>query len=158
MMDTIKKAFNFKGDRPLIVCLGNEFRNDDGVGPYIASRINNKGIPLINAGEVFENYLTEIINYRPTDIVIIDAALFGGSVGDVEILDEKKLATSKIISTHSLPVTALIDIIRADVKDVNITILGIQVYDTGFGQKISDEVRSSADAIVEFINNLKLNG
>lgn len=155
ILDTIKKAFDFKGNRPIIVCLGNEFRNDDGIGPYIAKRIRNETIKVIDAGQVLENYITDIINYKPTDIILIDAGLFGAKVGEIKILDEKNLSHSKMLSTHSIPINTLLDFIRAELAGVNITLLAIQVSDIGFGENITKEVMIAGDIIIDYLNNLK---
>lgn len=144
----------YKGNKILVVFLGNEFRNDDGIGPYISKKINNPNIKVIDAGQTFENYIVDIVNYRPTDIVIVDAAFFGGKVGEIRILDEKKLSQIRMVSTHSIPINLILDIIKNDLPDVNVVILGIQVSDVGFGENISDDVKKTADTLINYFNNL----
>ncbi len=144
----------YKGNRIVGVFLGNEFRNDDGVGPYIAKKINNPKIKVINAEQTFENYIFDIIEFHPTDVIVVDAAFFGGRVGEIRILDEKKLSQVKMVSTHSLPLNLLIDMIRSEIADVNFIIIGIQISNVDYGEKISDDVRKSADVLVEFFNKI----
>ncbi|MGC8867259.1 MAG: hydrogenase maturation protease [Elusimicrobiales bacterium] len=144
----------YKGDKPVIVCLGNEFRNDDGIGPYIAKKISNHRIKVINAEQSFENYVFDIVEYKPTDVIIVDGAFFGGEVGEIRILDERSLCEVRMLSTHSLPITLLIDMIRNDLPCVNFVIVGIQILDTGFGQSIDSRVKESAEIVITYFNNL----
>lgn len=150
----LKEIFSKLGNRAIIVCIGNDLRNDDGIGPYIAKNIKNDKFKIIDAGQVFENYIYEIIDYNPTDIIFIDAAFFGSSPGDLSLIDENSISSFKLVSTHSLPLTHLLDLIRCEIKDVNIHIIGIQVSNTDFGESISSEVKKTGDDIVNYINSL----
>lgn len=153
-IDFFKDIFSNIGKKPVIVCLGNDLRNDDGIGPYIARNIKNNKFKIIDAGQVFENYIYDIINYRPTDIIIIDAAFFGGSTGDVSLIGEDKISCVKMVSTHALPLTHILDIIKAELNNVNIYIIGIQISNTGFGEDISDSVKKVGDDIINYINSI----
>lgn len=154
-IEPLKKVFSNIGERVLIVCIGNELRNDDGVGPYIARGIKNTKFKVIDAGDVLESYIYDIIDYKPSDIIIVDAAFFGGSVGDISIIKEEDISSVRMVSTHTLPLSHLINIIRSELNnELNIKIIGIQVSDTSFGQNISDKVKKTADEIVDYINSV----
>lgn len=152
VFDNIK----LKGKRIVVVCLGNELRNDDGVGPYIAKRIKNDSVKIIDAGQSFENYIFDVINYSPTDLFIVDAAFFGGNTGEVSILDEKNLAVARMVSTHSLPLNLLLDMVRQEIHDINIIIVGIQVSNCDFGTDINTDVKKAADALIDYFNKINV--
>jgi hydrogenase 3 maturation protease len=142
--------------KTVIVCIGNDLRADDGVGPYIASflKIKSKDIKIINAFSVIENYIDEIIKFSPNKLIIIDAAFFDGEVGEIRILDENKLSNYKIVSTHSFPLDSILKIIREDLPKLEITILAIQPQDIGYKEALSGKVKAAADEIIEFYNSL----
>jgi len=151
MDEEIKKAISNDNDT-LYVFIGNELREDDGAGPYIARNIKNNKIKFIDAHSVFENYISDIIELKPKKIVIMDAAFFEGVAGEIKILDEKNLKSYKIISTHTLPLNTFLDYIRGELKDVNIIILGIQPKRVGYEEKISDEVKKTCDEVINYLN------
>lgn len=153
-INILKEIFSNLGKRPIIVCVGNDLRNDDGIGPYIARNIKNDKFKIIDAGQIFENYIYEIIDYNPTDVVFIDAAFFGSSPGDLSLIDENNISSFKLLSTHSLPLTHLLDLIRFEIKDVKIHIIGIQVANIDFGENISSDVKKTGDDIINYINSL----
>jgi len=150
MKKEIENALSFD-NKTLFVCIGNSLRGDDGVGPYIAEKLKSKNIKVINAGQILENYIDEIISLKPSKIIIIDAAFFNGKVGEYRILEESKLNSYKLISTHSIPINLLLNIIRQDLLDVKIVILGIQPKNIDYNEQLTPYVKKTADEIVEFI-------
>lgn len=138
----------------LYVFIGNDLREDDGAGPYMAKKIKNDKIKIIDAGSVFENRVSEIIYLKPDKLVIIDAAFFGGKPGDIQILDEKKLKSYKMFSTHTLPLNIFLELIRDEIKNIEIVILGIQPKSMDYKEGISNEVKESCDNIVNYLNSI----
>ena len=85
--------------------IGNELKYDDGVGPYIISKLNNLNLKdnvlLINAQTVPENFTGKIRKENPSNIILIDACLMGLNPGDYKIVNEEDFANIGI-STHSM--------------------------------------------------------
>jgi len=140
--------------KTVFVFIGNDLRADDGAGPYIAKNIRNNKIKVINAETLFENYVEEIIELKPDKIVIFDCAFFDGKPGEIRLLDEEKLVNYKMISTHSFPLNALINLIKSELKNVKVTIIGIQPAMVDYKEGLSQSVKKSADELINFINLL----
>ncbi|MBM3788805.1 MAG: hydrogenase maturation protease [Acidobacteria bacterium] len=62
--------------RPCLVGIGNPDRSDDGVGPRIVAAVRERAagtVPILDAGDVLENYLFPIAETACRDVVLIDA-------------------------------------------------------------------------------------
>lgn len=153
MEDSLKEELKFK-NKTIIVCIGSDLRADDGLGPYVGKnlKIEKEGLKIINAFSVIENYVEDIINYSPKKLIIIDAAFFGGKEGEIKILPLEKLSSYKIVSTHSFPLEAVLKIIKQDLPELEIKILGVQPKDIGYKEGLSLPVKKSAEEIIEFFN------
>ncbi len=134
----------------VIVTVGNSFRCDDGVGPYIGASLEwIKGLKVINAGINPENIIDEVVELKPKRIFIFDAADFGAKAGEVRLIPKESIPESTI-STHSIPLNVITELIGSSI-DTSIFFIGIQPKSVGMGEGLSDEVRSAADEIVEVI-------
>ena len=154
MNNELKDIFSIDFDKTIYVFVGNELRGDDASGPYICKNITNPLINKIDAQSVFENYVWDIIEKSPQKIVIIDAADFGGKVGEIKLLDEDNIKNYHMISTHTLGMDVLIKIIREELKNTKIYLVGIQLKNIDLNAPLSKEVRESCDIIIEFLNSL----
>ncbi len=130
----------------LIVCVGNELRGDDAVGPYIAESSKSQ---IVNAGERPEAAYDIALEIKPSKVVFIDAADFGGQPGQIEIIPEDNVP-STTLSTHAIPLNAVAALIKNDMQ-CDIVFLGIQVKDVSVGAVMCDEVKSAADKIIGFL-------
>jgi hydrogenase 3 maturation protease len=73
--------------RTVMITIGNSLRADDGVGPFIGRRIaDQKDFLVLNALMNPEDIVEDAIAYRPGKIVVIDAADFGGSPGEIRTI------------------------------------------------------------------------
>ncbi|MCR5027183.1 MAG: hydrogenase maturation peptidase HycI [Methanobrevibacter sp.] len=105
--------------------IGNELKYDDGVGPFIISKLNNEdlneNVLLINAQTVPENFTGQIRKENPSHIIIIDACLMGLNPGDYKIVNSDEF-TNIGISTHSMSLSYFVKFINPD----KIIFLGIE--------------------------------
>lgn len=105
--------------------IGNELKYDDGVGPFIISKLNNEdlneNILLINAQTVPENFTGKIRKENPSHIIIIDACLMGLNPGDYQIVNSDEF-TNIGISTHSMSLSYFVKFLNQD----NVIFLGIE--------------------------------
>jgi len=90
------------GKKVLILGIGNRMRGDDGVGSILAERLGKRklGIPIIDAGDVPENYLGPIEGSGADLVLVLDAADLGASPGDLSLIEMNQL-TQMGISTHT---------------------------------------------------------
>jgi hydrogenase 3 maturation protease len=134
----------------LIITVGNDMRSDDGVGPYIASKIKaTTSLKIINAAYNPENIIDEVCDLNPDSITFIDAADFRGKPGEVELIDKEHIPESSL-STHMVPLKVVAQLIFSD-TGAEILYLGIQPKSVEFGENLSEEVKNTADEIVSVI-------
>jgi hydrogenase 3 maturation protease len=134
----------------LIITIGNPFRSDDGVGPYLASRLKPcRNLKVLDVADQPENFILDAIAFKPARIIIIDAANFGGKPGAARLIKPHALS-DKFFSTHALPLSAMAKIIKAETKAV-VYILGIQAQSLEYKEGLSPSVQATADELVELL-------
>lgn len=142
--------------RVAVVGVGNEMRGDDAVGCYVARRLEGvEDILVIEAGDVPENYIGLLREYKPECIVFIDAVDVGADAGSVVIASADELSSSVVVSTHGMPLKLLSDYLRREIG-AEVMLVGIQVGKTAFNLPMSKEVRDAAEAVVELICSTRL--
>ncbi|MBM2838191.1 MAG: Ni,Fe-hydrogenase maturation factor [Deltaproteobacteria bacterium] len=136
----------------LVITVGNRLRSDDGVAPYIAEQAKRpkNGIIILDAGERPEDMLWKAIEVRPERVVIIDAADFAGEPGEVRTIPEEFIPENPI-STHRFPLRVISRLVTEDTGAM-VDFICIQPESVGFGEGLSDRVRSSAEEIVRLLS------
>ena len=148
----LKELLTFSRKSPLLVItIGNRYRSDDGVGPYIARQINKykKDFTILNAEDQPENIIDEATQLKPGKIVIIDAADFGGMPGEIRLIEKNNIPDTSL-STHSLSPNILAAIIEAD-TGADVFFLGIQPKSIQLTEGLSEPVKKSAERIISCI-------
>ncbi|MFA5411402.1 MAG: hydrogenase maturation protease, partial [Candidatus Omnitrophota bacterium] len=100
---------------------------------------------VFDAGTVPEIFLEKIIKEKPDNIIIIDAAAFGGKAGECRILEEKDLKTVNLFSTHNASLTLAINYLQNNLRADIITLI-IQPKSVSLGEKLSPEIE---EALIE---------
>lgn len=91
-------------DRVVIAGIGNPIRRDDFVGTKIVQNLEgklSKRVSLLECETVPENFLQEIVDFAPSHVLLIDAAMLGTKPGDAQLLSEKDIMNFPPISTHT---------------------------------------------------------
>lgn len=140
-----------------IVGIGNITKGDDGAGPELIRRLKlsqlstlNSKLFLVDAGEVPENYLEKIVQYKPDTILLVDAIDFKGKPGEVKIFNSSDL-DSIHISTHCSSLSLVINYIKQEsISDV--FLIGIQPQNLNIGEGLSKSVSSALEEIVNGLN------
>jgi hydrogenase 3 maturation protease len=148
-MKQVKKQIKliFKKARPIFVGVGNVMRSDDGVGPYIASRVSN-GF-FIDAGETPENYIGSIAKHKPDIVVIIDALDFKAKPGEIIITLADKVKKTTF-STHGMSLELFTCQIR-QLTNAEVLILGIQPSLLKLNEGLSKHVKAVADRLIRLL-------
>lgn len=141
-------------EKVLIITIGNDFRSDDGIGPYIFEHLkdNPKNLSLLNAGDKPENIIDEAVALKPKKTIIIDAADFNGIPGEIRIIPQEFIPNSTL-STHTFPPNIIAKIIEKDTKG-EVVFLGIQPKNVELGEEISKEVKGSADSLISYFKGV----
>jgi hydrogenase 3 maturation protease len=138
----------------VILCIGNKYGGDDGIGPFIANKIKdieNDKIFVIDCGTNPENYTSVIKRINSQNLIIIDAVEMDLEPGNIRIINKEKIGLMHI-STHNIPISLLINYLEKYVK--NIYFIGIQPKK--MSGSLSNEVIKSANKIIEYIKKGKI--
>jgi len=139
--------------RVVIAGIGNPIRMDDFVGVKIVQDLNGKvsdNVYLIECETVPESYLQQIVDFNPTHILLIDAAVLGIKPGESRLIRPDELKMTPAFSTHMLPLRVFCEYLTK-VTRAKIMLLLIQPRQIDFGEGLSKEVEDSAQEIVGFL-------
>jgi hydrogenase 3 maturation protease len=140
--------------RVVIAGIGNPIRMDDFVGVKIVQDLNGKvsdNVYLIECETVPESYLQQIVDFNPTHILLIDAAVLGLKPGESRLIRPDELKMTPAFSTHMLPLRVFCEYLTKTVTRAKIMLLLIQPRQIDFGEGLSKEVEDSAQEIVGFL-------
>ena len=110
---------------------------------------NTDNIFLLNTESTPENHTLEIRNLKPSHILIVDAVEFDAKAGEMLIIPKNQIDNFGI-STHSMPVSFIINYIEESIGSEVFTI-GIQPKEMNLVNKVSDEVTLSVEKLVDII-------
>ena len=142
------------GKRILLLGVGNRLRGDDAVGSLLVEGLQGQvDIPTIDAGDVPENYLGPIEESGAEVVLVVDAADFGGKVGDVAIFDIEQVQGMSV-STHTTNLGLMFKVIPSE-KRPQVIMLGIQPGKLELGQGLSEPVRVTMENLADmFITSI----
>jgi hydrogenase 3 maturation protease len=148
----------FRGaGRVVVVGVGNPIRMDDFVGVKIVrdlrGKVDSSRVMLIEAETIPENHMQEIIDYKPTHILIIDAAIMGSKAGDVRLVKHEKLTNFAVFSTHALPLRLFCEY-ATDTAKARIRLLLIQPTSADFGEGLSPIVEETGKHVAALLLGL----
>ncbi|HYB93274.1 MAG TPA: hydrogenase maturation peptidase HycI [archaeon] len=136
--------------RVVIVGVGNPIRRDDGVGVEIVHSLKGKvsnDILLIESETIPENFINQIIEFKPTHILIINAALMHLNPGTAKLVKSIE-APEESISTHGLPIQIFVQYLTK-MTEANTAMLLIQPRDTGFGEGLTSELNKVKEKLAK---------
>lgn len=141
--------------RTLVVTLGSTLRADDGVGPYVCSHVkfNRPELLLLDAGTTPENIAQTAINWKPDKVILVDAAHFRGTAGEVRVIPLEAINQAMPISTHSFPLSVTFSIIKED-TGCELAVVGVQAKSLDYREGLSPEVEKTAIELTEYFNRI----
>ncbi|WP_095609206.1 hydrogenase maturation peptidase HycI [Methanosphaera cuniculi] len=153
------KQFLDNYDKLLILTIGNPLRGDDGLGPLLSEKLyeklvnitdkNTDNIYLLNCETTPENDTSTIRQLKPSHIIIVDAVEFDTTPGEIIIIDKKQIDEFNV-STHSMPISFLINYIEKTIGS-KVMIIGIQPEEMLLINKISTPVKESVETLSNII-------
>lgn len=149
---------NFLNDfeKLIVLGVGNELKCDDGVGPYIIKRLQERIVEdkdsflFIDAQTVPENFTGKIKKENPSHLIIVDACLMGAQPGEMKIVDKDDFANIGI-STHSMSLSFFVKYLEQN-SEFGIIFVGIEPESMDYADNPTEKVRDAAN---EFIDILK---
>ncbi|MEM3616861.1 MAG: hydrogenase 3 maturation endopeptidase HyCI [Candidatus Bathyarchaeia archaeon] len=150
-----KKLRNwFSGaEKAVVAGIGNPIRMDDFVGVKVVRDLHGKvseKVLLIECETVPESFIQQIVDFNPTHVMLIDAAVMGLEPGECRLVKPEHLQVFPAISTHMLPLRVFCDYL-AKTLGAKITLLLIEPKNTDFGEGLSPEVEKVKQRIVNFL-------
>jgi len=104
--------------------IGEEKLSDDGVGPYIISELlsfsNKEKVLFINAGTDPMARIDDVVNFKPECLILIDTCTVNKPPGTITILEREIIKEYVPISTHTIPVHIVIDLIVEKLPNLNV--------------------------------------
>ncbi|MGB9681371.1 MAG: hydrogenase maturation protease [bacterium] len=144
-----------KEDNILIIGYGNQTRQDDSLGPYVAEALEKKlpNIDIEITQEIGPEFCEELINYGL--VIFIDAG-----VEQEEELIIRELSShfrSTPFSHHMHPETLLAITERLYNRCPKAYLVSIKGYSFDFGFEISSKAKTSAERAIEEVERICMN-
>jgi len=137
--------------RVVVAGIGNPIRMDDFVGVKIVQDLRGKvseKVYLIECETVPENFIQQILDFKPTHILLVDAAVLGLEPGSSMLIEPERLVMFPAFSTHALPLRIFCEYLAKTTK-AKIALLLIEPKKADFGEGLTLEVEASAQDIVD---------
>lgn len=143
----------FSGAKSVVlVGVGNPLRRDDGIGIEVIHMLKGKVseyVSLIDSETVPEDFIEPILEFKPTHILIIDAAVMEAESGSVKLY-ERWAEADVPISTHMLPIQVFCGYLFEATK-AKIAMLLIQPENTEFGEGLTPALERTAKTLVRLL-------
>jgi hydrogenase 3 maturation protease len=140
----------------VIAGIGNPIRSDDNVGLKIVEQLKGKlpeTVCLLECETVPESYLLDIEEFKPTHLLLIDAAFLGLDPGEASLVDAEKMGDFSAITTHLLPLRIFCDYVK-QATGAKIALLLIEPKNTEFNEGLTAEVQAAADQLTKILLRL----
>lgn len=137
----------------IIMGIGNPCRGDDAAGSLVAGEIGDvPGMHVIDAQDVPENYLCQVVDQQPDTVVLIDSVDLNSAPGSVALLDKDQTA-AYWPSTHRVPISLLMDYLERETH-ARVLLIAIQPQQTDFSQPMSAPVSMSVKTIASALKEV----
>jgi hydrogenase 3 maturation protease len=123
---------------------------DDGAGVLLAQRIKRSPLQdweILDGGSAPENVLHQVRDLNPEVVLLVDAVDMDLPPGAIRLIQDDLLENPFLFSTHTLPLTFLIESLREFVPQVDF--LGIQPATIAFGYPMSEPVKEAVSQIYD---------
>ncbi len=151
-MESLKQYLNerFKGaTRLAILGAGSMLKADDAAGCVIVENLKaavNSPNVLLCVGETApENYSGKICSFKPTHVLLLDAADVGAAPGEIIEINPTDVGGPTFCS-HMLPLRIMVSYI-VDQTDADATLLGIQYQSIEFDGEMTQPMKAAVEAL-----------
>jgi len=140
-------------EKVVIAGIGNPIRQDDYVGLKIVEGLQGKvpgNVRLLECETVPESYMLDIEQFKPTHVLLIDAASMGLKSGQACLIDAEKVADFPAITSHVLPLRVFCEYVR-QTTGAKIGLLLVEPKFMEFGEGLSVEVEQAAEQLAKLL-------
>ena len=142
--------------RVVVAGIGNPLRKDDFVGVEIVRNLQRKvsrSVYLIECEAVPESFIEPITAFKPTHILIIDAAMLNLKPGSSKLIEPDQMVERLAISTHALPLRIFCEYL-GKTTEAKIALLGIQPKDASFGEGLTAELKKISIRLSNLLSSI----
>ena len=153
--DSLKKWFA-NAEKVVIAGIGNPVRKDDFVGLKIVQDLKGmvlENVCLIECETVPESFILEIVDLKPSHVLLIDAAILGLKPGEARLVFPEQIADFPAVTTHVLPLRIFCEYIMKMTK-TKIALLLVEPENTEFGEGLTLTVETAAEKITKVLLEL----
>ncbi|MHA1731667.1 MAG: hydrogenase maturation protease [Promethearchaeota archaeon] len=172
------------GRRVIVIGVGEPKMRDDGVGPFVIVRLYElvlfggepapdrmafikraggggyrefERLLLLNPNTTPENWLGEMVEFRPDVVLIVDSAQLGAPPGTVELVPAEKIVNVVGISTHTLPIPILVDRLKSEVPGVDVYLVGVEPEVIDGNRQVNYYVDGKRPDFLDFLDTVEAN-
>jgi hydrogenase 3 maturation protease len=135
----------------VVAGIGNPIRRDDFVGVKIVQDLQGKvpkNVLLIECETVPESFMQEIVDFKPSHVLLVDAAILGLKPGETRLVLPEQITDFPAITTHVLPLRIFCEYITK-MAEAKIALLLIEPEDTEFGEGLTATVQATAEEVTK---------
>lgn len=139
--------------RVVVVGIGNPIRQDDNVGLAIVASLQGKvpaDVCLLECEMVPEGYLLDIEEFKPSHVLLIDAAVLGRRPGNADLVAVDEVDAFSAVSSHVLPLRLFCEYIEKT-TGAKIRLLLVEPKSMEFGETMSPELQDAAKNLAELL-------
>lgn len=144
-----------KCNKVVILGIGNPLRGDDALGLEILLQLRGKvprSVRLIDSGTMPENFTGEVKRFRPSHVLLIDAAYLNAKPGGVRLVPPEDIG-GVAVSTHTLPLSMFAEVVQKNTKAM-VLLLGVQPKEVEFVEGLTPELEKAVHKIAEVLMRL----
>ena len=155
-IQNVLKKWLAGAEKIVVAGIGNPIRTDDFVGVKIVQDLKDKvseRVYLIECETVPESFLQPIVEFNPTHVLLIDAAILELKPGETRLVSPERIADFPAISTHMLPLRIFCEYLTATTK-AKIALLLVEPKNVEFGEGLTPDVQAAAEKITNILLKL----
>jgi hydrogenase 3 maturation protease len=155
-IETELKKWLAGAEKVVVAGIGNPIRMDDFVGVKIVQELQGKvseKVFLIECETVPESFIQQIVEFGPTHVLLIDAAIIGLKPGEPRLVETCSLTKMSAFSTHTLPLRIFCEYL-GKTTNAQIGLLLIQPEKTEFGEGLTQQLVASATHVTQILRRL----
>lgn len=139
----------------VVAGVGSLLRKDDFVGVEVVRNLRNRVSPavyLIECETVPESFIAPISEFKPTHVLIVDAAMLGSEPGSVRLIEPQEIG-GVTVSTHALPLRIFSEYL-VEATGAKVALLAIQPKETDFGEGLTPRLEETAKALAGLLTEI----
>jgi hydrogenase 3 maturation protease len=141
-----------------VLAVGSRLRGDDAAGLLVTALLRRQlhktpapyEVLLLKGDTAPENVTGQIKEFKPSHLLILDAADTGREPGHVDQVDPNSLSANLSATSHSLPIKMVINYIH-HFAPCAVTIVGIQPKAIAFGLRITPAIRQASRGLAKML-------